>query len=194
MPTHTWCFCSQIRKLQAFEISKWAALSEWKSQRWSKKRYSENIGWYQSLVISYHFTSEWYHFYLFLICIYFTSKYKLMIVNTLKMCTGDAGPEQSLVLFIINFVVFWFLKKNCFQKIISQIPSEHPTVLDPDQVGHYVQPDLGPNCLQRLSADITSNSNFNTCPTAVVLCCKRIYKIPNYSVVGFQFLYHPYQL
>ena len=22
-----------------------------------------------------------------------------MIVNTLKMCTGDAGPEQSLVLF-----------------------------------------------------------------------------------------------
>ena len=23
-----------------------------------------------------------------------------MIVHTLKMCTGDAGPEQSLVLFI----------------------------------------------------------------------------------------------
>ena len=23
-----------------------------------------------------------------------------MIVNTLKMCTGDAGPEQSLVLFL----------------------------------------------------------------------------------------------
>ena len=23
-----------------------------------------------------------------------------MIVNTLKMCPGDAGPEQSLVLFI----------------------------------------------------------------------------------------------
>ena len=28
--------------------------------------------------------------------------------------------------------------------------------LDPDQVQHFVQPDLGPNCLQRLSADDTS--------------------------------------
>ena len=26
-----------------------------------------------------------------------------MIVNTLKMCTGDAGPEQSLVLFVWFF-------------------------------------------------------------------------------------------
>ena len=25
--------------------------------------------------------------------------------------------------------------------------------LDPDQVGHYVGPNLGPNCLQRLSTD-----------------------------------------
>ena len=25
--------------------------------------------------------------------------------------------------------------------------------LDPDQVQHYVNPDLGPNCLQRLSVD-----------------------------------------
>ena len=26
--------------------------------------------------------------------------------------------------------------------------------LDPDQARHFVMPDLGPNCLQRLSADI----------------------------------------
>ena len=26
--------------------------------------------------------------------------------------------------------------------------------LDPDQAQHFVGPDLGPNCLQRLSADI----------------------------------------
>ena len=26
--------------------------------------------------------------------------------------------------------------------------------LDPDQARHFVSPDLGPNCLQRLSADI----------------------------------------
>ena len=28
-----------------------------------------------------------------------------MIVNTLKMCTGDAGPEQSLVLFFKNLMI-----------------------------------------------------------------------------------------
>ena len=27
--------------------------------------------------------------------------------------------------------------------------------LDPDQARHFVGPDLGPNCLQRLSADNT---------------------------------------
>ena len=29
-------------------------------------------------------------------------------------------------------------------------------ILDPDQSQHFVGPDLGPNCLQRLSADDTS--------------------------------------
>ena len=28
--------------------------------------------------------------------------------------------------------------------------------LDPDKARHFVGPDLGPNCLQRLSADDTS--------------------------------------
>ena len=31
--------------------------------------------------------------------------------------------------------------------------------LDPDQASHFVEPDLGPNCLQRLSAD-TSRISF----------------------------------
>ena len=31
--------------------------------------------------------------------------------------------------------------------------------LDPDQALHYVRPDLGPNCLQRLSADDTGNKD-----------------------------------
>ena len=33
--------------------------------------------------------------------------------------------------------------------------------LDPDQARHYVGPDLGPNCLQRLSAD-TAGRELNT--------------------------------
>ena len=33
--------------------------------------------------------------------------------------------------------------------------------LDPDQARHFVGPDLGPNCLQRLSADI-AGTEINT--------------------------------
>ena len=32
---------------------------------------------------------------------------------------------------------------------------------DPDQAGHVVGPDLGPNCLQKLSADVTSRRRVN---------------------------------
>ena len=32
--------------------------------------------------------------------------------------------------------------------------------LDPDQAQHFVEPDLGPNCLQRLSADDTSRQRY----------------------------------
>ena len=38
----------------------------------------------------------------------FIFKLCIMIVNMLKMCTGDAGPEQSLVLFIKIFVLSIF--------------------------------------------------------------------------------------
>ena len=38
--------------------------------------------------------SNRFHTFIFKLC--------LMIVNTLKMCTGDAGPEQSLVLFDVD--------------------------------------------------------------------------------------------
>ena len=43
------------------------------------------------------------------------------------------------------FVVccFFFLQNNLFRKILSVTYSE-----DPDQAQHFVQPDLGPNCLQ----------------------------------------------
>ena len=32
--------------------------------------------------------------------------------------------------------------------------------LDPDQAQHFVKPDLGPNCLQKLSADNNSRQSF----------------------------------
>ena len=34
--------------------------------------------------------------------------------------------------------------------------------LDPDQARHFVGPDLGPNCLQRLSADLLVGKELNT--------------------------------
>ena len=38
--------------------------------------------------------------------------------------------------------------------------------LDPDQARHFVGPDLGPNCLQRLSADDKKD--------VLSLCSKRV--------------------
>ena len=34
--------------------------------------------------------------------------------------------------------------------------------LDPDQARHFIRPDLGPNCLQRLSADDTRSQKVKT--------------------------------
>ena len=48
-------------------------------------------------------------------------------------------------LWIFLEIIFF---KNSFRKIIRVSNN-----LDPDQARHFVGPDLGPNCLQRLSAD-----------------------------------------
>ena len=45
--------------------------------------------------------------------------------------------------------------------ILSGIPLRCQTVLDPEQARHFVGPDLGPNCLQRLSADYTRRQRVN---------------------------------
>ena len=37
-----------------------------------------------------------------------------MVVNTLKMCTGDAGPEQNLVLLKINVDISTAIYQNIF--------------------------------------------------------------------------------
>ena len=46
---------------------------------------------------------------------------------------------------MLAFVIF-------FKKIFSGIPSESNS-LDPDQARHFVGPDPGSNCLQRLPAE-----------------------------------------
>ena len=42
--------------------------------------------------------------------------------------------------------------KNSFRNTVRESNS-----LDPDQARHFVGPDLGPNCLQKLSADDTTS-------------------------------------
>ena len=47
-------------------------------------------------------------------------------------------------------ILFYFIKIIFFEKNTGIL-----TVLDSDQAQHFVGPDLGPNCLQMLSADCT---------------------------------------
>ena len=46
--------------------------------------------------------------------------------------------------------------------------------LDPDQAPRFVGPDLGPNCLQRLSAEDTSKQRLNTFLSVIVVVILRI--------------------
>ena len=45
-----------------------------------------------------------------------------------------------------------YFKFNFFKNILQEI-IDVSNSLDPDQAQHFVMPDLGPNCLQRLFAD-----------------------------------------
>ena len=54
--------------------------------------------------------------------------------------------------FSCFFAVCLFFLKLLFPKNLSGLPSASNS-LDPDQAQHFVWPDLGPNCLQRLQAD-----------------------------------------
>ena len=53
---------------------------------------------------------------------------------------------------LCNFACF-FCQLLIFSKILSGIPSGCQNSLDSDQARHFVEHDLGPNCLQRLSAE-----------------------------------------
>ena len=72
------------------------------------------------------------------------------------MFTGDAGPEQSLVSFII-FIWPPFLSsadftKLTFSKDYFRNMTRVSNGMNLDQVRCSVGPNLGQNCLQRLSA------------------------------------------
>ena len=66
---------------------------------------------------------------------------------------------MDLTLCLVSFHAF--LSSADFFNIIFYVKKIRNTIRvsnssDPDQAPHFVGPDLGPNCLQRLSADNTS--------------------------------------
>ena len=71
------------------------------------------------------------------------------------------GGELTLCMlgnFYMLFCCLWiFFFKSTFSKTSFRNTIRLSNSLDPDQARHYVGPDLGPNCLQRLLADDKSS-------------------------------------
>ena len=72
-------------------------------------------------------------------------------------------PEIILTLCLLGNFSCCLSSADCFQnqlfqKILSGIPCVSNR-MDPDQARHFVGPELGPNCLHRLSADETYRVN-----------------------------------
>ena len=57
--------------------------------------------------------------------------------------------------FSYFFGILIFFSKSIFLKNSFKIIIKASNNLDPDQTKHFVGPDLGPNCLQRILADHT---------------------------------------
>ena len=62
------------------------------------------------------------------------------------------------------------LHLNHFSKISLRNTVRVANSLDPDQAHHFVRPDLGPNCLQRLSAANTKRKELSIHTHACSIC------------------------
>ena len=57
--------------------------------------------------------------------------------------------------FLMLFVNCYFFQNQLFLKNLFRYTILVSNRLDRDQTCHFAEPDLGPNCLQKLSADDT---------------------------------------
>ena len=64
--------------------------------------------------------------------------------------TPHPDPLSFVLLSAVIFIQIHFFVKNSFRNSIKVSNS-----FDPVQTRHFFEPDLGPNCLQRLSVDDT---------------------------------------
>ena len=90
-----------------------------------------------------------------------------------------------LILFKIIFFDTFFQEHHQCQTVWIQIRPMSNS-LDPDQAYNFVRPDLGPNCLQRLSADDTNRqrvkinlflTNLNSYPANIFVSRKCLLRI-----------------
>ena len=63
--------------------------------------------------------------------------------------------------FSFFFTVLIFFKINFLEKFFQDY-NQSVNNLDPDKTQHFVGPDLGPNCLQRISAEDTSRKRIKS--------------------------------
>ena len=74
----------------------------------------------------------------------------LTLFADMVLSSADRHMFLKSVCFVCLFLFFFFSKRSFGN--ISGVSSS----LNPDHARRFVGPDLGPNCLQRLSADYTS--------------------------------------
>ena len=82
--------------------------------------------------------------------------YFFQIHNISKVLLWSKGLTLKNLLFHAFAVVCWLFSKLTFSKSSFGNTIRVSKLLDPDQERCSVSPDLGPNCLQRLSADVWS--------------------------------------
>ena len=71
----------------------------------------------------------------------------------INMVNEDNQLFACWVIFHVLVVICFLFLKLSFSKISFWNIISVSNILDPDQDRHSVGPDLGPNCLQRLSAE-----------------------------------------
>ena len=71
-------------------------------------------------------------------------------MNTVRVSEKNSYKQPLTLCILRNFSCFLpsadFLQNHLFPKILSEIPSEYT-----DEARRFVEPDLGLNCLQKLS-------------------------------------------
>ena len=73
-----------------------------------------------------------------------------------------------MLIFVVLSADVFFFSKSTFSKNSFRSTTRVSTTLDPGHTRRFVGPDLGPNCLQMISADDTSRQQVK-CPVVAVL-------------------------